>query len=112
MNWIEHLLGLARRADDRYVPFNGDGHRTRNPQDQIAEMESRGELYFDCGPRLPFRATHRHVKTGGLYMVTDEGRLEVTGDDGYLLVEYENEAGQRFAQAYDRFHDGRFEVLK
>lgn len=56
-------------------------------------------------------ATHLHLKTGGLYRVTFEGRLEVTGDDAYPLVEYENADGEKFAQRADRFHDGRFLTL-
>lgn len=58
-----------------------------------------------------FRPTHRHVKTGGLYRVTESGRLEVTGDDAYELICYENEKGETFAQRADRFRDGRFQVL-
>lgn len=56
-----------------------------------------------------FEATHRHVRTGKEYMVTSDGdRLEVTGDDAYPLVEYEDSEGKQFAQRADRFHDGRF----
>lgn len=59
----------------------------------------------------PFEPTHRHFKTGGLYRVTGEGRLEVTGNHAFALTEYENAKGERFAQWTDRFNDGRFEVL-
>lgn len=55
-----------------------------------------------------FEPTHMHVKTGGLYRVTGRGRLEVTGDEAYPLVEYENAAGEKYAQRRDRFDDGRF----
>lgn len=56
-----------------------------------------------------FEATHMHVKTGKLYMLTAEGeRLEVTGDDAYPLAEYEDADGNKFAQRLDRFMDGRF----
>jgi len=56
-----------------------------------------------------FEATHMHVRTGKLYMLTGEGeRLEVTGDDAYPLAEYEDAEGNLFAQRLDRFNDGRF----
>jgi hypothetical protein len=51
--------------------------------------------------------THQHKK-GGLYKVTCEERLEVTGDDAILMVDYEDMTGKKFCQVYDRFHDGRF----
>lgn len=59
----------------------------------------------------PEWATHRHVKTGKFYVVTGEGRLEVTGDDAYSLVEYQDEKGNRYAQNAARFNDGRFQAL-
>lgn len=68
------------------------------------------ELYFKMRDVL-FVPTHLHVNTGGLYMVTSEGRLEVTGDYAYSLVEYEDYKGEKFAQRADQFHDGRFEKL-
>ena len=56
-----------------------------------------------------FEATHRHVRTGKKYMVTSDGeRLEVTGDDAYPLVEYEDADGKLYAQRADRFYDGRY----
>lgn len=65
----------------------------------------------DTAPRI-FEATHMHVGTGGLYMLTAIGeRLEVTGDDAYPLAEYENADGECFAQRADRFNDGRFREL-
>ena len=62
-------------------------------------------------PKARFINTHRHVATGKYYRVTGVGRLEVTGDEAYPLVEYENEAGERFAQRADRFFDGRFQAV-
>lgn len=56
--------------------------------------------------------THVHVRTGKEYMVTGDGdRLEVTGDEAYPLVEYEDFEGKMFAQRADRFHDGRFKEI-
>lgn len=65
-------------------------------------------------PRLAsirFQPTHQHVKTGGYYRVTRVGRLEVTGDEAYPLVEYEDADGKMFAQRSDRFFDGRFQEV-
>lgn len=56
--------------------------------------------------------THIHVRTQKEYMVTSDGeRLEVTGDEAYPLVEYEDFDGKMFAQRADRFHDGRFREI-
>lgn len=54
--------------------------------------------------------TYRHVRTGGIYRVIHEG-LEVTGDDAVPSIVYQNEDGQVFIQAKERFFDGRFERL-
>lgn len=59
-----------------------------------------------------FKPTHVHVRTGKQYMLTSiSERLEVTGDDGYPLAEYEDADGNCFAQRVDRFLDGRFREL-
>lgn len=73
-------------------------------------------IYEDFGPANIFASiwepTHVHVRTGKQYMVTSDGeRLEVTGDQAYPLVEYEDAEGKRFAQRADRFHDGRFQEV-
>lgn len=59
-----------------------------------------------------FEATHVHVRTGAHYMLTSiNERMEVTGDEGYPLAEYEDAEGRKFAQRADRFMDGRFQEL-
>jgi len=113
MRLIEQFKSIFKFSDEEMVAMrsNIDSHRAARSQfDQITEMESRGELYYDSAP-AQFSPTHQHVKTGGYYRVTRVGRLEVTGDEAYPLVEYENEAGERFAQRADRFFDGRFQEV-
>lgn len=56
--------------------------------------------------------THMHVASGRFYRVTGRGRLEVTGDEAFLLVEYENASGEKFAQSAERFNDGRFAAVE
>lgn len=77
------------------------------PEDEALTFD---EIYAKYRPKeiAPAWATHQHVRTGKFYEVTDEGRLEVTGDDAYPLVEYRDEKGNRYAQNRARFHDGRF----
>lgn len=59
-----------------------------------------------------FIPTHLHVRTGKEYRVTSvDERREVTGDDTYLLTEYEDAAGEKFSQDTRRFFDGRFAAL-
>lgn len=54
--------------------------------------------------------SYRHVRTGGIYRVLYEG-LEVTGDEAIPSIVYQNEDGDVFIQAKERFEDGRFEEL-
>lgn len=56
-------------------------------------------------------STHRHIKTGGYYILISDNVLDVTNDEAVRMVVYENEAGQQFTQPYDRFFDGRFQTL-
>lgn len=59
-----------------------------------------------------FEPTHVHVRTGKRYMLTSIGeRIEVTGNDGFPLAEYEDAEGNRYAQWSERFLDGRFVEL-
>lgn len=59
-------------------------------------------------PRI-FEPTHVHVSTGKQFMLTSIGeRIELTGDDGFPLAEYEDAEGNRYAQWSERFLDGRF----
>lgn len=62
-------------------------------------------------PRI-FEPTHVHVRTGKQYMLTSIAeRIEVTGNDGYPLAEYEDAEGRQYAQWSERFLDGRFREL-
>lgn len=57
-------------------------------------------------------ATHKHIKSGGLYRVISDTALEVTQDEAQRVVVYENEAGQVYVQDYNRFNDGRFTTIQ
>ena len=82
--------------------------RVREPLDNLSLCEPIPSI---AETRI-FEATHVHVRTGKHYMLTSIGeRLEVTGDEGYPLAEYEDAEGRQFAQRADRFMDGRFQEL-
>lgn len=79
--------------------------------DKLSICEPIPSVHEFSTPRI-FEPTHTHVRTGKQYMLTSIGeRIEVTGDDGYPLAEYEDAEGNRYAQWSERFLDGRFVEL-
>ncbi len=54
---------------------------------------------------LTWRPTHLHLKSGGLYRVLREGRIE---KDLTPAVVYESEAGDVWIRPSSEFYDGRF----
>jgi hypothetical protein len=59
-----------------------------------------------------WKPTHQHFK-GGYYKVTSVGRMFVDGDEPIIMVEYENEAGVKFARSLDNFNkEGKFNEIR
>jgi len=52
--------------------------------------------------------THRHVKTGGLYRIIGEGRIEA---DLSPVTAYVSQKGEMWVRPTAEFNDGRFERL-
>lgn len=61
-----------------------------------------------------FTPTHRHVKTGGEYMLVGSAfvqtRMPLT--DGTIVMIYEAANGRLFVRPRSEFYDGRFKTLK
>jgi hypothetical protein len=55
--------------------------------------------------------THRHLKTGRLYQVTGTRINATNAVSGQVMVDYQDERGQKFCREHDEFADGRFEVI-
>lgn len=53
----------------------------------------------------PFKPTHKHVKSGGLYRFLAVGKWEPTWEDAVI---YDNAEGQIIVRDKDEFNDGRF----
>jgi hypothetical protein len=62
-----------------------------------------------------WRATHKHLKSGGLYrLLYDDVIIEATyGGDvmSQTVVIYEGYDGKRWMRPYAEFYDGRFEEI-
>lgn len=71
--------------------------------------EAAHGLFHALTGHWPFIPTHKHLKTGGLYMLLPGTvKIEATWEDGY---EYINKAGERIIRSVKEFDDGRFEKL-
>lgn len=57
---------------------------------------------------MPFKPTHRHIKTGGLYRFLGTCKIEATWTDGVL---YDNAEGVLIVRDKAEFEDGRFEPI-
>lgn len=55
---------------------------------------------------MPAQELYRHEKTGGVYQVVCNAKLETTGEP---MVVYSNVAtGERWVRTAEEFNDGRF----
>lgn len=55
------------------------------------------------GAEQGWAPTHTHHRTKKFYRVTGE-RLDVTGDEGVVVVEYDDSSGNKYVQGKDRFY--------
>jgi hypothetical protein len=106
-NWQRQMVELtviriqraiAARALVLSKSQNIESNLGRSPQLCLAE-----ELIEE--QTLP---THRHVKSGGLYVVMCEGKLE---KDCSNVVIYRGQDGDVWVRPSIEFYDGRFETL-
>jgi hypothetical protein len=91
-------IAIANKALTLSKNMNIPSNLGRSPQYYIAEFLVEEQT-------LP---THRHVKSGGLYVVLFEGKLE---KDCSNVVIYRGQDGNIWVRPSNEFYDGRFEVL-
>jgi hypothetical protein len=69
----------------------------------------------------PFEATHRHIKSGGLYQKLGEGKMQshdwkheftLKSIDMTRVVIYQAQDGSYWVRPKAEFEDGRFEEIK
>lgn len=80
----------------------------------IQELEAIRRIVADAvvGPLgSVFAPTHLHLKSGRLYQVTGTRINATNAVSGQVMVDYQNEAGDKFCRARAEFEDGRFALL-
>lgn len=107
----EHWQALVRaeRGDGQrtvlYKWVKGHAFNEGNERaDELAQAAARGKDGDSW-------ATHRHVKTGGLYKVLRQNRVRIE-KTGEPAVVYQGEDGMWWVRPRKEFFDGRFEALR
>lgn len=105
LDTIQHALNdLAALAED--VPVV---RYAMDATEVSAMAEGSVTLHEALGVEgRPFRPTHRHMKTGGLYRFLGVCKIEATWTDGVI---YDNADGVVVVRDKAEFEDGRFQPL-
>lgn len=90
-----------------------DWLRRHTETDPDVDVEAWGSTTKPAGVEEGWVATHRHVKTGGLYRLVSDAVLQTAKpceDDAYLAL-YQGADGKFWVRPADEFKDGRFAAL-
>ncbi len=66
-------------------------------------QDAAGDGTGSLAAQAEWRPTHTHHRTKKFYRVTGE-RLDVTGDEGVVVVEYDDSSSNKYVQAKERFY--------
>jgi hypothetical protein len=94
------IAEYEQRIKDLLDANNRDLQRARDAEAKVKTYEAQFKELTE--------PTHRHVKTGGLYRVIGEGRIEA---DLAAVTVYVSEKGEMWVRPTAEFNDGRFEDL-
>jgi hypothetical protein len=114
--WMREAAAALSRLQARLDKFQTEGCELACPRlTNMASAHSKAvrehrEASATAG-EVGWRPTHRHVKSGGLYQATGT-RINATNTaSGQIMVDYQDERGQKFCREQHEFEDGRFEAI-
>jgi hypothetical protein len=108
----EKLISAPRKSAETYLPPHEQAIEDSMKPVEEKPMWLHPDNIKDVNPcaEIPARwnATHRHLKTGGLYTFLYEG---IDENSMTRVVIYQDRQGVVWVRPAEQFYDGRFEVL-